>query len=259
MKSAMPLLQIEGLTHLFGGLMAVAGFNTTLYQNETVGLIGPNGAGKTTVFNLVCGLYRPAAGDILFNGSRLNGRRPHQITSLGIGRTFQNIRLWNELSVLDNLRIAHFSQMKYGVIDTFFLTPRLREAERQVTAEAMELLRLFNLERYSRDRPRNLPYGVQRRVEIGRALVMKPKLLLLDEPAAGMNQGEINELMDLIHWVREHFQVTVWIIEHQMRVIMGICDRIQVLDFGKTIAEGTPEEIRNHPEVIKAYLGEEVV
>lgn len=259
MTSAPPLLQIEGLTHFFGGLTAVSDFNTTLYHNETVGLIGPNGAGKTTVFNLVCGLYRPAAGEIVFAGSRLNGRRPHQITSLGIGRTFQNIRLWNELSVLDNLRIAHFSQMRYGVIDTLFLTAKLREAERQVTAEAMELLRLFNLERYFRERPRNLPYGVQRRVEIGRALVMKPNLLLLDEPAAGMNQGEIVELMDLIQWVREQFQVMVWIIEHQMRVIMGICDRIQVLDFGKTIAAGTPEEIRNHPRVITAYLGEEVV
>ncbi|RIK37331.1 MAG: high-affinity branched-chain amino acid ABC transporter ATP-binding protein LivG [Chloroflexi bacterium] len=259
MTSAPPLLQIEGLTHFFGGLAAVSDFSTTLHDQELVGLIGPNGAGKTTVFNLVCGLYRPAAGELFFSGTRLNGRRPHQITSLGIGRTFQNIRLWNELSVLDNLRIAHFSQMKYGVLDTFFLTPRLRTVERQVTAEAMELLRLFSLERYFRERPRNLPYGVQRRVEISRALVMKPRLLLLDEPAAGMNQGEIGELMELIQWVREQFKVTVWIIEHQMRVIMGICERIQVLDFGQTIAEGTPEEIRHHPRVIEAYLGEEVV
>lgn len=254
----MSLLQIEGLTHSFGGLTAVSDFQTTLEANETVGLIGPNGAGKTTVFNLVCGLYRPAAGDMVFQGTRLNGRRPHQITSLGIGRTFQNIRLWNELSVLDNLRIAHFSQMQYSLIDAFFLTPRLKVEERQVREEAMELLRMFNLERHAHERPRNLAYGVQRRVEIGRALVMKPKLLLLDEPAAGMNQGEIVELMALIQWLREQFQVTIWIIEHQMRVIMGVCDRIQVLDFGKTIAAGTPEEIRNHPRVIEAYLGEEV-
>lgn len=258
MTSAPPLLQIEGLTHFFGGLAALSDFNTTLHDHELVGLIGPNGAGKTTVFNLVCGLYRPAAGELCFSGTRLNGRRPHQITALGIGRTFQNIRLWNELSVLDNLRIAHFSQMSYGVLDTFFLTPRLRMAERQVTDEAMELLRLFNLTHYVRERPRNLPYGVQRRVEISRALVMKPKLLLLDEPAAGMNQGEIGALMELIQWVREQFKVTVWIIEHQMRVIMGICERIQVLDFGQTIAEGAPEEIRQHPRVIEAYLGEEV-
>jgi branched-chain amino acid transport system ATP-binding protein len=255
----MSLLQIEGLTHSFGGLTAVSHFHTTLKPNETVGLIGPNGAGKTTIFNLVCGLYRPSAGEVVFDGTRLNGRRPHQITSLGIGRTFQNIRLWNELSVLDNLRIAHFSQVQYGLVDAFFLTSRLKVEERQVREEAMELLELFNLGAFARERPRNLPYGMQRRVEIGRALVMKPRLLLLDEPAAGMNQGEIVELMELIQWVREQFQVTVWIIEHQMRVIMGVCDRIQVLDFGKTIAEGTPEEIRNNPRVIEAYLGEEVV
>ena len=255
----MPLLQIDGLTHSFGGLMAVAGFSATLNRDETVGLIGPNGAGKTTIFNLLCGLYRPQKGELLFEGKRLNGLRPHQITSLGIGRTFQNIRLWNELSVLDNLRIAHYSQMNYGFLDTFFLTPRLREVERRVQAEAMELLQLFHLEAHGRDRPRNLAYGLQRRVEICRALVMKPKLLLLDEPAAGMNQGEIGELVDLIRWVREQFRVTIWLIEHQMRVVMSICDRIQVVDFGKTIAQGTPDEIRNDRRVIEAYLGEEVV
>ena len=254
----MPLLQIDDLTHSFGGLMAVAGFSTTLDERETVGLIGPNGAGKTTIFNLLCGLYRPQTGELRFQGRRLNDLRPHQITSLGIGRTFQNIRLWNELSVMDNLRIAHYSQMEYGFLDTFFLTPRLRRAELRVRAEALDLLELFGLVQYAQERPRNLPYGLQRRVEICRALVMKPKLLLLDEPAAGMNQGEIGQLVELIQWVREHFQVTIWIIEHQMRVIMNVCDWIQVLDFGKTIARGTPEEIRNNPRVIEAYLGEEV-
>ncbi len=254
----MPLLQIDDLTHSFGGLMAVAGFSTTLDERETVGLIGPNGAGKTTIFNLLCGLYRPQTGELRFQGRRLNDLRPHQITSLGIGRTFQNIRLWNELSVMDNLRIAHYSQMEYGFLDTFFLTPRLRRAELRVRAEALDLLELFGLLQYAQERPRNLPYGLQRRVEICRALVMKPKLLLLDEPAAGMNQGEIGQLVELIQWVREHFQVTIWIIEHQMRVIMNVCDWIQVLDFGKTIARGTPEEIRNNPRVIEAYLGEEV-
>ena len=254
----MPLLQIDDLTHSFGGLMAVVGFSTTLDERETVGLIGPNGAGKTTIFNLLCGLYRPQTGELQFQGRRLNDLRPHQITSLGIGRTFQNIRLWNELSVMDNLRIAHYSQMEYGFLDTFFLTPRLRRAELRVRAEALDLLELFGLVQYAQERPRNLPYGLQRRVEICRALVMKPKLLLLDEPAAGMNQGEIGQLVELIQWVREHFQVTIWIIEHQMRVIMNVCDWIQVLDFGKTIARGTPEEIRNNPRVIEAYLGEEV-
>lgn len=253
-----PLLEIEDLSHYFGGLAAVANFHTRLYPNELVGLIGPNGAGKSTIFNLLCGLYRPSEGEIRFGGVKLNGRRPHQITSLGIGRTFQNIRLWNAMSVHENLRIAHFSQMDYGILDTFFLSSRLRRSERRVHDEALELLRQFGLEQYGDERPPNLPYGVQRRVEICRALVMKPRLLLLDEPAAGMNQGEINELLDLIRWVRDQFQVTIWIIEHQMRVIMGICERIQVLDFGKIIAEGTPEEIRNNPHVIEAYLGEEV-
>ena len=254
----MSLLQIENLTLYFGGLRAVDNFSLELRQDETVGLIGPNGAGKSTVFNVVCGLYKPSQGTIKFNGHDLVGRHPHQITSLGIGRTFQNIRLWNELSVLDNLRIAHFSQIKYGLLDAFFLTNRLRVDEREVTEEATELLELFNLQRFWEEIPRNLSYGVQRRVEICRALVMKPQLLLLDEPAAGMNQGEIIELIDLILWIRNKFNVTVWIIEHQMRVIMGICDRIKVIDFGNTIAEGTPDEIRNNPRVIQAYLGEEV-
>ena len=255
----MSLLQINGLTHYFGGLKAVDDFNLELGEDEVVGLIGPNGAGKTTVFNLVCGLYKPSEGEIHFNGNDLAGRLPHQITSLGIGRTFQNIRLWNELSVLHNLRIAHSSQIKYGLLDTFYLSQKLLKDERDTVKAAMELLELFGLRDFAHELPTNLPYGVQRRVEICRALVMTPRLLLLDEPAAGMNPGEIGELMDLIRWVKNQFDVTIWIIEHQMRVIMGICDRIKVIDFGRTIAEGTPEEIRNNPRVIEAYLGEEVV
>jgi len=256
--SEQPVLRIEGLTHTFGGLKAVSDFSTELHRNEIVGLIGPNGAGKTTVFNLLCGLYRPKEGDLLFEGTQLRGRRPHEITSLGIGRTFQNIRLWNELSVLDNLRIGHSSRLGYGIVDAFFHTRRMRATEAEVTEQAMELLRSFGLERHAEVRPRNLPYGLQRRVEICRALVMRPRLLLLDEPAAGMNPGEINELMELISWVRDTYGVTVWIIEHQMRIIMGICERLQVLNFGETIAEGTPEQIQGDPVVIKAYLGEPV-
>ncbi|MDO9086707.1 MAG: ABC transporter ATP-binding protein [Anaerolineaceae bacterium] len=254
----MPLLKVENLTHFFGGLRSVDDFNLELNENELVGLIGPNGAGKSTVFNLVCGLYRPTQGSITFTGHNLIGRRPHQITSLGIGRTFQNIRLWNELSVIDNLRIAHFSQIDYKLLDSFFFTSRLVKDEQKVSQEAIDLLEKFNLIPYINELPRNLPYGIQRRVEICRALVMNPKIILLDEPAAGMNQGEIGELIKLVRWVKDEFKVTIWIIEHQMRVIMNICERIQVLDFGSTIAEGTPEEIRNNPQVIKAYLGEEV-
>lgn len=254
----MPLLKVDKLTHYFGGLRSVDNFNLELSENELVGLIGPNGAGKSTVFNLVCGLYRPSEGKITFNGTDLIGRYPHQITSLGIGRTFQNIRLWNELSVIDNLRIAHFSQIDYKLLDSLFFTNRLVKDEQKVTEEAMDLLDKFNLVPYIKELPRNLPYGIQRRVEICRALVMNPSLILLDEPAAGMNQGEIGELINLVRWVKEEFKVTVWIIEHQMRVIMNICERIQVLDFGSIIAEGTPKEIRDNPLVIKAYLGEEV-
>ena len=254
----MSLLQINQLTHYFGGLRSVNNFNLDLNEDELVGLIGPNGAGKSTIFNLVCGLYKPTQGSLQFNGTSLVGKFPHQITSLGIGRTFQNIRLWNELSVIDNLRIAHFSQVEYSLLDSLFFTRRLIKEEQQVSEEAMQLLELFKLTGFVDELPRNLPYGIQRRVEICRALVMKPRILLLDEPAAGMNPGEISELINLVHWVKEEFKVTIWIIEHQMRVIMNICERIQVLDFGQTIAEGTPEEIRNNNRVIEAYLGEEV-
>ncbi|MDX9849695.1 MAG: ABC transporter ATP-binding protein [Anaerolineaceae bacterium] len=254
----MALLKIDKLTHYFGGLRSVDNFNLELGDNELVGLIGPNGAGKSTIFNLICGLYRPSEGSITFKGNNLIGLYPHQITSLGIGRTFQNIRLWNELSVIDNLRIAHFSQINYKLVDSLFYTNSLVKEEQKVTAEAMDLLDKFNLLPYVKELPRNLPYGIQRRVEICRALVVNPSLMLLDEPAAGMNQGEIGELINLVRWVKDEFKVTVLIIEHQMRVIMNICERIQVLDFGSTIAEGTPAEIRNNLLVIKAYLGEEV-
>jgi branched-chain amino acid transport system ATP-binding protein len=253
----MPLLQIKALSHWFGGLRAVYDFNLDLEEGELVGLIGPNGAGKTTIFNLVTGAYKPTEGMVQLNGDDLVGLRPHQITAKGIARTFQTIRLWNELTVLDNICIAYASRIRYSLPDSILHGQRYREEERQIKQRAIELLAVFGLEQQAQELAKNLPYGAQRRVEIARALATEPRVLLLDEPAAGMNPGEIEELLSLIQQIRQDFGLTIWIIEHQMRVIMNICERIKVIDFGETIAAGTPVEIQNNPRVIEAYLGEE--
>jgi branched-chain amino acid transport system ATP-binding protein len=254
----MPLLQIDALTHFFGGLRALYDFTLSLEEGELVGLIGPNGAGKTTIFNVVCGVYRPAKGEILFNGTSLIGRRPHQVTATGIGRTFQNIRLWDELTVLDNVKIAHYSKVGYGLADSILRSARWRREEADIAKRAMELLDILGVAAYAHELAKNLPYGEQRRVEIARALAAEPRLLMLDEPAAGMNPAEMDQLLELIQYLRREFALTVWIIEHQMRVIMSICERIQVLDFGQIIAEGSPSEIQANSRVIEAYLGKEV-
>ncbi len=253
------LLKIKELKKNFGGLVAVNNFSLTLPPGSLTGLIGPNGAGKTTVFNLITGMIEPSAGSIIFRGKEIVGLKPYQIYQLGIGRTFQNIRLFKELTVLDNVRVAYHHRGEYGLFDAIIRTPRFQREEKVVTERARELLSVLGLRLRERELAKNLPYGEQRRLEIARALIAEPQLLLLDEPAAGMNPAESCRLMELIQFIRERFNLTIFLIEHQMQVVMGVCEQVVVMDFGEIIAVGSPEEIRNNPRVIEAYLGKTLI
>jgi branched-chain amino acid transport system ATP-binding protein len=253
-----PALELGGVTKTFGGLRAVGNVTFTVPERSIFGLIGPNGAGKTTVFNLITGVYKPDLGSIRFAGIDLASLKPSKIAHLGIARTFQNIRLFGQLTVLDNVLVACENRRKAGLAATLLRSPGFYRDEAEMSQRALELLAVFDLDNMADEISTSLSYGNQRRLEIARAMMLGPQLLLLDEPAAGMNYGEAEGLKKQIRWLRDHFQITVVLVEHNMQVVMGVCEEIHVLDHGETIAHGTPEEIRKHPKVLAAYLGEEV-
>ena len=252
----MAQLELLNLSVHFGGVKAVQNVSIRVEQGEFRGLIGPNGAGKTTVFNAITGVVQPTAGDVYFEGQRLNGIRADKIAHMGIARTFQNIRLFKDQSVLDNVKIGLHNQITYSTLTGILRLPKYHKAEKEMNEKAMELLKVFDLEKEADFLASNLPYGKQRKLEIARALATNPKLLLLDEPAAGMNPNETKELMETIHFVRDEFDMTVLLIEHDMKLVSGICEKLTVLNFGQVLAEGKTTEVLNDPQVIKAYLGE---
>ncbi len=256
MSKEAPVLQAKNLGIQFGGLKAVNNFDIEIGKSELVGLIGPNGAGKTTVFNLLTGVYQPTEGTFFLNGEKMNGKLTHQVVAAGIARTFQNIRLFKKLSVIENVKVAFNKNMKYSMVSAILRTRKFWKEEEEIDKKARELLALFHMEHLADNIAENLPYGQQRKLEIARALATDMKLLLLDEPAAGMNPTETGELLEAINLIREKFNISILLIEHDMSLVMNICERIVVIDYGEIIAKGTPEEVSKNPKVIAAYLGE---
>ena len=253
------LLKVDNVSMVFGGLRAVSNLSMHIDEGELIGLIGPNGAGKTTAFNMITGVYTPTEGKVYFNGQQSSGKKSYQVTQMGMARTFQNIRLFSELSVIDNVKIAYNMHVTYNLADAIVRDGKYLSEEEYITQKALDLLKIFHLEEEAYEVAKNLPYGKQRRLEIARALATEPKLLLLDEPAAGMNPQETKELMEMIRWIRKEFNLSILLIEHDMGLVMGVCERIYVLEYGMKIAEGTPDEIKQNARVIEAYLGEEVI
>lgn len=254
----MELLKVNNLSIMFGGLKAVSDFNITISEGEIYGLIGPNGSGKTTVFNMLTGVYRPTTGEIKLGSSSIVGCKPYEITKYGIARTFQNIRLFKNLTVLDNVRLSYHFKAKNGVTSSILRLPLYFKEENMIKKNAMELLKIFNLGDSAYEYAENLPYGKQRRLEIARAIATGPKLLLLDEPAAGMNPQETMDLLETVKFVKEKFNLSVLLIEHDMKFVMNLCDKLIVLDHGQIISKGTPDVVKKDPKVIEAYIGEEV-
>ena len=253
---ALPMLEVKSLSISFGGLKAVDGFDITIEKGQLYGLIGPNGAGKTTVFNLLTGVYKPDTGSIVLDGKNITGKKTIEINQCGIARTFQNIRLFKDLSVLDNVKAGLHNHHPYSTLTGIFRLPMYYKVEKEMNEKAMELLKVFDLEQEADYKASNLPYGKQRKLEIARALATDPKLLLLDEPAAGMNPNETAELMETIRFVQEKFDMTILLIEHDMKLVSGICEKLTVLNFGQVLASGDTSAVLNDPQVVKAYLGE---
>ncbi|MBN1147887.1 MAG: ABC transporter ATP-binding protein [Anaerolineales bacterium] len=254
----MPLLQVENMTHYFGGLRAVHSYNLAIEPGQIRGLIGPNGAGKTTIFNLITGIYQPTEGKVLLDGQDIVGLQPYDVASLGLARTFQNLRLWRHMTVLEHVKQSRYSKISYGLTGAFFGTAARNRQEAESEKIANELLELVGASRYMNEIVTNLPYGAQRRVELARALAIEPKVLFLDEPTAGMNPEELIQMMEIVRRVHSEFGMAIFLIEHRMKVVMDLCEMVQTLVFGEVIAEGTSEEIRNNPKVIDAYLGKEI-